>query len=187
MFHVHTPMKSSIVERWNRTLKNKMFLQFSLNSSYKWYDMIYDLVHKYNHTIHRTIKMKPAMVKKKHEKMLLSTVYHDNNVKFKQKTDLRVGDYVRTSFVTGAFRRGYLPNWGVGIYRIEEIKPTYPPTFKLSKENGEMEQRPYYRRELKKVRHPQTYLIEKVVKHDPRRGYLVKWFGYPDSANSYVK
>lgn len=186
MFHVHTPMKASIVERWNRTIKNKMFLHFSLNASYRWYDVIGDLVDRYNNTIHHVTGMKPSEVTKNHEKFLLDTVYH-NNVKFKQKTDLRVGDAVRISDISGTFRRGYLPNYSPAIFYVEKVENTQPVTFKLRKENGQLDPRGYYRRELKKVKHDGVYLVEKVLRTDTKRGSLVKWLGYDDSFNSWVK
>ena len=50
---------------------------------------------EYNDTIHRTIKMKPKDASKKHEKMLLKTVYNYKNNKKKFK--FKVGEKVRIS------------------------------------------------------------------------------------------
>lgn len=58
-------LKASIVERFNRTLKNRMWKQFSMQGTYKWIDMVSGLVANYNNTKHRTIKMKPNQVSKK--------------------------------------------------------------------------------------------------------------------------
>src|SRR5436190_1221452 len=39
-YHTYTHLKASIVERFNRTLKNWMWAEFSAQGSYKWIDMI---------------------------------------------------------------------------------------------------------------------------------------------------
>lgn len=70
--------KAAIVERFNRTLKSKMWQKLHYNGSYKWIDMLDDLIYTYNHTKHRTIKMTPSNVNKNNEKMLLHSVYMYN-------------------------------------------------------------------------------------------------------------
>ena len=52
--------KSSVVERWNRTMKDKMFRYFTANSTRKYIDVLDDLVDQYNNTKHRSIKMTPV-------------------------------------------------------------------------------------------------------------------------------
>ena len=52
MYSIHNKGKSVIVERFIRTLKNKIY-----------FDVLDDIINKYNNTVHRTIKMKPVDVK----------------------------------------------------------------------------------------------------------------------------
>lgn len=78
-YTTYSKLKASIVERFNRTLKSKMWKRFSLQGSYKWIYFIDDIVKEYNNTFHRTIKMAPVNVKQKDEKQLLPTVY--SNIK----------------------------------------------------------------------------------------------------------
>ncbi|XP_018397710.1 PREDICTED: uncharacterized protein LOC108775754 [Cyphomyrmex costatus] len=54
--------EASVVERFNRTLKNDMWKQFTYNGSYKWIEMLPRLVSDYNARKHRTIGMRPADV-----------------------------------------------------------------------------------------------------------------------------
>jgi len=58
LYSTFSNLKASICERFNRTLKTKMWKEFSLRGNYKWIDMVSVLVSDYN-TKHRTIKMKP--------------------------------------------------------------------------------------------------------------------------------
>jgi len=41
-------MKASVVERFNRTLKNDMWKQFTLNGNYRWIDLLPHLLSEYN-------------------------------------------------------------------------------------------------------------------------------------------
>ena len=55
--------KSVIAERFIRTLKNKIFKHITAISKNDYFDVLDDIVNKYNNTIHRTIKMKSIDVK----------------------------------------------------------------------------------------------------------------------------
>ena len=47
-YSTYSILKASIVERFNRTLKNDMWKMFTLNGSYKWVDALPRLVSDYN-------------------------------------------------------------------------------------------------------------------------------------------
>ena len=49
----------SVVERFIRTLKNKIYKHMTAISKNLYIDMLDDIVNKYNNTVHRTIKIKP--------------------------------------------------------------------------------------------------------------------------------
>ena len=54
--------KSVIVEKFIRTLKNKIYKHMTAISKNVSYDVLNDIVNKYNNAVHRTIKMKPIGV-----------------------------------------------------------------------------------------------------------------------------
>ena len=49
--------KASIVERFNRTLKTRMWRYFTKKQSVRYVDVLQDFVRSYNNTFHRTIGM----------------------------------------------------------------------------------------------------------------------------------
>ncbi|KAL6417433.1 hypothetical protein ACFW04_011219 [Cataglyphis niger] len=53
-YSTYSVMKASIVERFNRTLKNSMWKYFTLNGTYKWIGELPRLVKEYNARKHRT-------------------------------------------------------------------------------------------------------------------------------------
>ena len=61
----NSEIKSSVVERFNRTFKNMMYKKFTENNNTIFYNIIDDLVNKYNNKYHSTIKMTPVEGSKK--------------------------------------------------------------------------------------------------------------------------
>ena len=55
-------IKASVAERFNRTLKTKMWKYFTHRNTYNYLDVLKDLVASYNSTYHRTIKRSPESV-----------------------------------------------------------------------------------------------------------------------------
>ena len=63
MYSTYNEGKSAAVERFIRTLKNKSFKHMAAISKNVYFDVLDDIVDKYNNTIHKTIKMKPIDVR----------------------------------------------------------------------------------------------------------------------------
>ena len=62
MHSTYNEGKSVVAERFIRTLKNKIFEYMTAISKNVCFDMLDDIVNKYNNTVHKTIKMKPIDV-----------------------------------------------------------------------------------------------------------------------------
>ena len=75
LYSTFSNLTASICERFSRTLKGKMWKQFSLRGTFKWMDIVNDLLLDYNNTKHRTIGMKPKDVKTRNAANLLRNVY----------------------------------------------------------------------------------------------------------------
>jgi regulator of sigma D len=182
-YSTYSGLKSSIVERFNRTIKNKMWKQFSLQGSHKWIDILEKLVNQYNNTTHSTIKMKPSEVNEKNEKTLLKTVY--NHMKIFSDGKFKIGDYVRISKNRQIFDKSYTPNWTTEIFKVIKIQITNPVTYLLEDYQKNFIKGSFYEQELQKVRYPDTYLVEKVLKRRANESY-VKWLGFDNVHNSWV-
>ena len=63
MYSTYNKGKSVVAEKFIRTLKNKIFKLMAAVSKNIYFDVLDDIVNKYNNTFHRTIKMKPTDVK----------------------------------------------------------------------------------------------------------------------------
>ena len=62
MYSTYNEGKSVVAERFIRTLKNKIFKHMTAVSKNVYFDVLDDIVDKYNNTVPRTIKMKPTEV-----------------------------------------------------------------------------------------------------------------------------
>ena len=63
MYSTYNEGKSVVTERFIRTLKNKIFKHMVAISKNVYFDVLDDIVNKYNNTVHRTIKMKPIDIR----------------------------------------------------------------------------------------------------------------------------
>ena len=104
MYSIYNEGKSVVAERFIRTLKNKIFKHIAAISKIVYFDVLDDIVNKYNNTVHRTIKMKPIDV--------TSSSYAEYNEDSNKKDPkFKVGDNVRISKYKNIFAKGYTSNW----------------------------------------------------------------------------
>ncbi|KAI8493253.1 hypothetical protein Bbelb_292570 [Branchiostoma belcheri] len=67
--------KASVVERFNRTLKTRMWKYFTANNIHRYIDVLDNLLDAYNHSYHRSIKKAPVEVTKKNQRLVWHTLY----------------------------------------------------------------------------------------------------------------
>ena len=189
-FTTHNDTKASIVERFNRTLKGKMWKYFTAKNTTKYIDVLQKLMYSYNHSRHRSIGMKPADVNLENESVVWQRLYGDEPRK-PIKYKFNVGDQVRISKARRTFKKGYLPSWTEEIFTITKRVPRRPPVYNIADYHGEELEGTFYEQELQSIIKKDTdfYRIENVIKsrmRGKRREYLVKWLGYSNDFNSWV-
>ena len=163
LYSTFSNLKASICERFNRTLKTKMWKEFSFRGTYKWIDILPDLVLSYNTSKHRTIGMKPADVTAANTNRL-KKVYQQRLPPRQIKPKFKVGDKVRVSKYKHVFQKGYTPSFTTEIFTIDEVKPTIPITYRLKDYQDQPIQGGFYQEELTAAKYTDVYLIEKVLK-----------------------
>ena len=183
-YSTYSNLKASIVERFNRTLKNRMWLKFSLRGTYKWLDILQDLVAAYNDTKHRTIGMKPKDVNAANVETLMQR-FSQNNRRRRKVPKFKIGDKVRVSKNKHVFEKGYTPNWTTEIFTVNRVMPTSPVTYKLKDYQDKPIAGGFYEEEHLESKYPDVYIVEKVLKKRGDRAY-VKWLGFDSSHNSRI-
>ena len=174
----------SICERYNRTILNKIYKNFTLNNNTIWINDLDKLVNEYNNSYHRSIKMKPIDASKKsNENIIRNNLY---NFKYtNKKPKFSIGDRVRVSLLKNTFEKSYTSNWSQEIFIIDDIKTSNVHYYFLKDLNGEKIDGMFYEQELLKTKQNDLYIIEKIIKKVGNK-YLVKWKNYSDKFNSYV-
>ena len=109
-----------------------------------YFDVLDDIVNKYNNTVHRTTKMKPIDVK--------DNTYVDSKKEVNDKDPkFKVGDCVRISRYTNILAKGYTPNWSEEVFVVNTFKNTVPWTYVINDFNGEEIIGTFYEKELKRL------------------------------------
>ena len=144
MYSTYNEGKSVVAEKFIRTLKNKLYKHMTATGKNVYYDVLDDVVNKYNNTKHSTIKMKPIDVK--NNKRVYIDEHNEKDSKFK------VGDRVRISRYKYIFAKGYAPNWSSEIFIVDKINDTVPYTYNLKDLNDEETIGSFYDKELQKTK-----------------------------------
>ena len=120
LYSTENEEKSSVVERWNRTIKNKMRKQFTVQGYTQYLDFLPKILKKYNNTKHSSIKMTPTQASnRKNEGSVYFNLYSDMETS-KQKPKFKIGDKVRISkYKRKTFDKGYTPNWTEEIFTVD--------------------------------------------------------------------
>ena len=128
-FETYNTVKAQIVERFNRTLKDRMYKYFTANDTKRWVDVLPDLVYNYNNSYHRSIKMTPVEATENPRKAW-DNLYGSKDEKSKPK--FKPGDFVRISKYRGKFKRGYTANYTNEVFVVTDVLETTPFTYKIA-------------------------------------------------------
>lgn len=184
--------KASIVERFQRTLKSRMWKYFTHHRTLRYIDVLPKLVHGYNHAYHRSIKCAPASVTSKNEVVVSENLFGKKQKH--QSPKLKVSDYVRINKTKRTFDKGYLPNWTQELFQISAVyKHQNPVTYKIVDLDGEVVKGTFYSQELQRVEKDQIFEIESIIDRRKRKigkkwikEIKVHWKGYPSKFDSWI-
>ena len=114
LYSTENEEKASVVERWIRTMKEKMNVYI---------DALPDLIREYNDTRHSSIKMTPTKAsKKENELRVWRNLYPDHLEIYDIKPKFSVGDKVRISKRKKTFEKGYTTRWMEEIFYDHQSK-----------------------------------------------------------------
>ena len=150
-------VKASLAERYNRTLKSRLYKYFTKSGTYKWIKILPKIVRAINHSVHRTTGMRPVDVTHKNAQDLYKKLYGEAKQlriqnKQKNKGKYNVGDLVRISEEKGAFTRGYTPNFSKEVFVVAKKLFRDQIVYQLKDFEGEDLTSIFYEPELVRVR-----------------------------------
>lgn len=175
--------KSSIAERWIRTMKERMYKYFTANNTSRYLEALDGLVKEYNNKKHSSIGMKPVQASDpSNEDKVRAKLYP--SLASPSKLKFAIGDRVRIPRKKRTFEKGYTSRWTEEVFTVSKVIYTNPPTYRITDSDGEEIQGSFYEAELQKTTQ-NVYRVEKVIRKRGKKA-LVKWLGYPESQNSWL-
>ena len=120
-FSAHGDAKASIVKRFNRTLKLKLYRYFTAANTLKYVDILPKLVNPYDRTYHRSIKTTPVKVTTSNVKEVWNNLYGNYQTKNKKKPTFKVGDKVRLNKKFRPFKKGYPLGWTEEVFQVCKV------------------------------------------------------------------
>lgn len=186
--------KAAMAERVIQTLKKKLWGYFDANRTYRWVDILQDIIDGYNTRVHSVTKYAPNDVTGANTYIVRRNIenYRSGVQKKKRfhggdKKQLKVGDLVRITAAAHIFKKGYLPQWTREIFKVREVVNSTPILYKLEDLNKDSIEGRFYRQELQKVTSlPRVYEIDEILEEKGNK-IFVSWRGYPKSMAQWIK
>jgi len=178
--------KASVVERFNRTLKQRLYRYFTVQNTLNFVPVLQDLVRGYNRSYHRSIKRAPDQVTQANSEEVWETLCGKKG-KFK-KPQFKVGDRVRLNKKFRTFKKGYLPGWTKEVFVVRSVKGGKVPTYKVEEWDGSLLRGTFYEQDLQKVnvKDDDLFRVEKIVKRKWDK-VLERWRGWPVKYDSWLE
>lgn len=147
-------VKAAVVERFNRTWRERAHRYFTRTGGLRYVDAMQDLAQSYNDSVHSTIEMPPSSVNAANVDTARANMLRNRTRGLRPKTPkYEVGDRVRISNAKTAFERGYRPRWSEETFvvdRVQNHRP--PPVYVIRDRRGEEIDGIFYEPEMRRVR-----------------------------------
>ena len=185
---------ASYAERFIRTLKGKLYKYFTKHNSYKYIDILQDIVDSYLDATHSSTDMAPSAINKNNAQQVYETLYLPQQLEEEAKPvdfKYQVGDYVHLAVSRRVFHKGYNDTYTPEIFVISHRIRSHPPRYKVKDLLNESVNGSCYEAELQLATYHEdtSFPIEKVLYYTVKnktRMAKVRWQGYPPKFDSFI-
>ena len=153
LYSTENETKASIVERYIRSLKGKIYRVMTAKNTQRYLPFLQAIVTSLNNRFHRTIGMAPAKVTKKNQTAVFDYQYgkYLAAAAVRNVAKYSIGDHVRISKIKKEFYKGYERNFTRAVFTIVDVLATRPVTYRLANDSGEVISGSFYEKELVRV------------------------------------
>ena len=121
--------KAAIVERFHRTILERVYRYFSLVGKKRYVDVLQKFVDSYNDTPHRTLGfIAPNAVTENNREEIVKALYGTHKVTYAfrrlNKERFKPGQFVRLSLLKKTFEKGFLQSWSSEVYKVLTVENT---------------------------------------------------------------
>ena len=197
-YTTYNEVQANYSERCIKTIKSKLYRYMISRNTLRYIDVLQDIVHSYNNTVHSSLGIPPSKVNKKNESEVLHEQYkrrrkpkEDSDNPW-QKMKFKPGDQVRITYRREAFDREYGQKWSGEIFYVTKAwRRNTIPVYRLADWNGEEIKGTFYNQQLQSVNVDREgiFKIEKILKRRRRNGVnqvLVKYLHWPKKFNEWI-
>ena len=198
IYATHSGNKCFLVERLILTLKRMISRYMTHKNTFRYIDVLQQIVNNYNNKTHSTTKLSPNEILA-NPKPLTELAYANmelyqmknhfkNNTQKRPKPRFKIGDFVRVSFARHPFSRGFTANYSEKIYivtkRIDRgLLYVYniKDPFDTEDSSDDNIRGIFYSHELIKAHKPEEFIIRDIIdiKLVGNQVYgLIHWLGY---------
>lgn len=151
-FSTDQELKAQIVERFNRTLREKLQRYMTAKKTLRYIEALPDLMLGYNSRPHSSLGgYAPKDVTLKNAKEVREELYGSYLREKRRKRKFRIGDTVRVAAYRKTFRKSSDKNFTDELFDIVEALNSNPPTYRLKNSEGEIIDAVYYEQQMQKV------------------------------------
>ena len=129
-FTTNSELKVSVVERFNRTLKTRMWKYSTSKNTRAYIDILQDIVQGYNKS-YRSIGQALTSVSLLNVGQVRRKLYSNSWAKPRIQLRFKLGHQVRISKSRRTFKKGYLPSWTQEIFTVTKIISRVPSVYRL--------------------------------------------------------
>lgn len=181
--------KASVVERFNRTFKERLYRYFTIHNTLNFLPILPELVRGYNRSYHRTIGTSPEKVTTENEADVWNRMYAKRfKKKRSSKPSFRVGDRVRLNKKYRTFQKSYLPGWTEEVFIVRDVRRVPIPTYKIQEWDGTPVEGTFYGPDLQKVtvNDDDLFRVEKILKRKGTK-VLIRWKGWQKKYDAWIE
>ena len=148
VYYTTGPKKNSMVERFNRTIKERIERYFTENKISRWVDILADFAANINNSLNRSIGISPARVTLENAPKIWKKLYPKQSLNVKCDK-IQLGDRVRTVLSQNIFSKGYHQAWSTEIFSVyKTVKSMGVCLYLLKNNNDELLPHQFYTSEL---------------------------------------
>lgn len=193
---MYSDTKANYIERFILTLKRRLYKYMRFNKTFKYVDVLQDIITSYNNTFHSSLNCSPISVNKANENLVRLDQHLIKFTKYKplklKGYKYELGDSVRISHARKAFDKSYFQRWTQEIFNVSKrYKRSGISVYDLVDWNGEDISGSFYTEQLQKA-NPKVdtvYEIEKILKRrtlNKQKQLYIKWDGWSSKFNSWI-
>jgi Integrase core domain len=152
LFHNYSDFKACIIERFNRSLLTRLAKYFTYTNSYKYVNVLPQILKSYNGSVHRSLGIPPRAVNKYNQMDVWLHINKDLYTKPCKKPEIKLYDKVRLCKRRKTWDKGYDRTYTSEIFEVVEVlENSVPVVYKVRDLKGEDLHGFFYEQELVRV------------------------------------